>query len=393
MATQTSDATKKKVKPQVKPLGPAMGGQRLTGTATSGTSTTTQPQGSEDWSKSGKYHLKDLGIKIGTTGVSKITPGTADVTVPSGPIDTDKPDPDDLVEERILGKGASGVVVLYRDQKTSKQYAVKIINLSSAQTAAADSKMIAEEIKSIDNQCPYLVSAYTAFLRDKKLHVVQEYIDKGSLYDILRCHQAPIAENIVAKLAEQVLHGLAYLHGVGEKNGKSKMHRDLKPANILVMSKGLIKISDFGIATNDKTKGHSTFVGTTTYMSPERIKGEKYSVQSDIWAAGLVFAECLLGYYPFRSSRTTFIELLVQITKDQKFDFPPGTSENCKTFIMSCLRQKPEERPTAAQLLEHPFITNNPATLGQVAKWLQSITVTPEENVKAGQQSTASRTL
>lgn len=61
-----------------------------------------------------------------------------------------------------------------------------------------------QEIKSIDNQCPYLVSAYTAFLRDKRLHVVQEYIDKGSLYDILRCHQAPIAENIVAKLAEQV---------------------------------------------------------------------------------------------------------------------------------------------------------------------------------------------
>ena len=50
------------------------------------------------------------------------------------------------------------------------------------------------------------------------------------------------------------------------------MHRDLKPANILVCSNGFVKISDFGVATNDKTKGHSTFVGTTTYMSPERIK-------------------------------------------------------------------------------------------------------------------------
>lgn len=144
MATQTSDATKKKVKPQVKPLGPAMGGQRLTGTTAPGTSTSSQPKESEDWSKSGKYHLKDLGIKIGASGVSKIATGPADV--PEGPsgIDTDKPDPDDLVEERILGKGASGVVVLYRDQKTGKQYAVKIINVSSAQTAAADSKMIAE---------------------------------------------------------------------------------------------------------------------------------------------------------------------------------------------------------------------------------------------------------
>lgn len=388
----TTEVAKKKPKPIVKPIAP--GGAKTTGSVTNGPTTHLQPRETEDWSKSGKYHLKDLGLKIGTTGVLKVGSHNENASPASvvGPIDSDKPDPEDLVEERVLGKGASGIVVLYRDQKKGKQYAVKIINLNAAQNATADSKMIAEEIKSIDNQCPYLVSAYTAFLRDKRLHIVQEYIDKGSLYDILRCHQAPIPENIVAKLAEQVLHGLAYLHGVGEKNGKSKMHRDMKPANILVTSKGVVKISDFGVATNDKTKGHSTFVGTTTYMSPERIKGEKYSVQSDIWAAGLVFAECLLGYYPFRSSRTTFIELLVQITKDQKFEFPEGTSDNCKDFIMSCLRQKPEERPTAPLLLEHAFLKTNPATLGQVAKFLQSISVTPEESLK-GQQSTSGRTL
>jgi len=389
MATTTADPAKKKTRPQVKHIIP---GGAKTSSEQSPTGGSQGPRDGVSITTSGTYHLKDLGIKISTSGVSRVSddPSTGDSPTVTSPLHVDLLDPDALVEERILGKGASGVVVLYRDSRTGKHYAVKIINLNTAMSAAADSKMIAEEIKSIDNQCPYLVSAYTAFLRDRRLHVVQEYIDKGSLYDILRCHQAPIAENIVAKLAEQVLHGLAYLHDVGEQNGKSKMHRDLKPANILVDSKGQVKISDFGVATNDKTKGHSTFVGTTTYMSPERIKGEKYSVQSDIWAAGLVFAECLLGYYPFRSSRTTFIELLVQITKDQKFEFPEGTSDVCKDFIMSCLRQKPEERPTAAQLLSHPFLTHA-ANLGQVAKFLATITVTPEDSIKG--QSTAGRTL
>eukprot|EP00670_Eutreptiella_braarudii_P004809 CAMPEP_0174287784 /NCGR_PEP_ID=MMETSP0809-20121228/17578_1 /TAXON_ID=73025 ORGANISM="Eutreptiella gymnastica-like, Strain CCMP1594" /NCGR_SAMPLE_ID=MMETSP0809 /ASSEMBLY_ACC=CAM_ASM_000658 /LENGTH=388 /DNA_ID=CAMNT_0015384537 /DNA_START=47 /DNA_END=1212 /DNA_ORIENTATION=+ len=364
-----SDATaKKKQRPQVKPIGQPGGNKTTGGSGLTGPAPAGPPRDSEDWSKSGTYHLKEIGVKISTTGVSKVgegAPAPGEQPRPQTAPD-DVLDPDNLVEERLLGKGASGMVVLYKDKTNGKQYAVKIISLNTA-TAAADSKMIAEEIKSIDQQCPYLVSAHTAFLREKRLHVVQEYIDKGSLYDILRSHQGTIAENIVAKIAEQVLHGLAYLHGVGEKGGKSKMHRDLKPANILVCSNGFVKISDFGVATNDKTKGHSTFVGTTTYMSPERIKGEKYSVQSDIWAAGLVFAECLLGYYPFRSSRTTFIELLVQITKEQKFDFPAGTSDNCKNFIMACLRQNPEERPKAADLLQHPYIKNCTTTLAQVA--------------------------
>lgn len=77
------------------------------------------------------------------------------------------------------------------------------------------------------------------------------------------------------------------------------MHRDIKPSNILVNSKGHIKLCDFGVSSELEGSIAETFVGTGTYMAPERIQGSPYTVKSDVWSVGLTLMELAIGKFPF----------------------------------------------------------------------------------------------
>ncbi len=79
------------------------------------------------------------------------------------------------------------------------------------------------------------------------------------------------------------------------------IHRDIKPSNILVNKKGFLKIADFGVSGKiDCTIAClSSWVGTMTHMSPERLWGEPYYADTDIWSLGLIILECALGHFPF----------------------------------------------------------------------------------------------
>lgn len=78
------------------------------------------------------------------------------------------------------------------------------------------------------------------------------------------------------------------------------MHRDIKPDNILFNSQGFVKLTDFGITKQmDEEYLAATFVGTMPYMSPERMEGEKYGFEADIWSLGIVLYELITGSYPY----------------------------------------------------------------------------------------------
>eukprot|EP00755_Sulcionema_specki_P028590 Sspe_Gene.17424::Locus_6182_Transcript_1_5_Confidence_0.692_Length_813::g.17424::m.17424 len=180
--------------------------------------------------------------------------------------------------------------------KAEHRYAVKIIGFQGPPTIN-EHKMIQEEVKRLFDTAPNLVATLQAYLLDNSLWLVQEFMDFGSLDDILKlCRKLAleVPEGVIAKLIEQMLQGLVYLH---DPKGKPRpgIHRDLKPANILINSAGECKIADFGIASDLATMGQSSFVGTTTYMSPERIRGERYGTPSDVWAIGLICLELSLG--------------------------------------------------------------------------------------------------
>lgn len=124
--------------------------------------------------------------------------------------------------------------------------------------------------------------------------MVMEYMDGGTLQQFVSRGQA-LSESSLAAVAHSVLRGLAEMHA------KHQIHRDIKPSNILVDRHGRVKISDFGIV-RELTGASSlatTFTGTLTYMSPERITERDYSYPSDLWSLGLVSP----GARPWKSSR------------------------------------------------------------------------------------------
>merc|ERR1712217_872098 len=127
--------------------------------------------------------------------------------------------------------------------------------------------------------------------------------DLGSLADLkkrLLARQEILPPIYLSCITAQIMKGLDHLHN------KKLLHRDIKPENILHNHLGEVKLTDFGIAKDlDTTLAMAnTFLGTVTYMSPERCLGQDYSLESDIWSVGMVIYELATCKYPFADIST-----------------------------------------------------------------------------------------
>lgn len=173
----------------------------------------------------------------------------------------------------------------------------------------------------------------------------------------------PVRVDVLGKIAESVLGGLVYLY-----EAHRIMHRDIKPSNVLVNSRGNIKLCDFGVATETVNSVANTFVGTSTYMAPERIQGGAYSVKSDVWSVGLTVMELAVGRFPFDSNEAAagdrasagpmgILDLLQTIVHEpapklpKSEAFPPILDD----FVAKTLLKDPEERPTPRELYVRPY--------------------------------------
>lgn len=171
----------------------------------------------------------------------------------------------------------------------------------------------------------------------------------------------PIRVDVLGKIAEAVLGGLVYLY-----RDHRIMHRDIKPSNILVNSGGAIKLCDFGVSSELENSVANTFVGTGTYMAPERIQGSAYTVQSDVWSFGLTLMELAIGKFPFASGATNddgddleasggpqgILDLLQQIVGEPSPKLPKSDAFPyiLEAMLDRCLMKESEDRPTPQDL-------------------------------------------
>ena len=223
------------------------------------------------------------------------------------------------------------------------------------------------------NKCKNIITFYGAFFTEGNVKILLEYMNLGSLDKILKViktkkFKAPcIPESILSKITKQILLGLSYLH-----KEKHQIHRDIKPANILINSDGIVKLTDFGISRtleNTQNMAH-TFVGSRSYMSPERITGKKYSYSSDIWSVGLVIYELATGEEPYGGGS----DFLTQITKivenpEPRLNDNIFSKEFCD-FIEKTLKKEEEKRANIDELLKHPWIVGHENDQDSVPKWL-----------------------
>ena len=177
-------------------------------------------------------------------------------------------------------------------------------------------KQIVRELQ-VGHDCnsPHVITFYGAFQNEARdIVLCMEYMDCGYAqtlstpreFVVLTCDRSldriskdfgPIRVDVLGKITESILGGLVYLY-----EAHRIMHRDIKPSNVLVNSRGMIKLCDFGVATETVNSVANTFVGTSTYMAPERIQGGAYTIKSDVWSVGLTVMELAIGRFPFDAS-------------------------------------------------------------------------------------------
>jgi WD40 repeat protein/serine/threonine protein kinase len=205
-----------------------------------------------------------------------------------------------------------GTVFLARNAETDQPCALKL--LASENLGNDDQwKRFRREIETLSRfKHPHIVRILSAQPEDASRYFVMEYVNGKSVAEII-ADGGTIHWKQVIEFGIQICSGLknAHDHGI--------VHRDLKPANLLVDTKGLLKIADFGIAKPWFAAGTAftqtgTFVGTAEYMSPEQAEGESASSASDLYGLGAVLYAMLTGKPPFQAS--SFLKLCQVVIHD-----------------------------------------------------------------------------
>ena len=196
-----------------------------------------------------------------------------------------------------LGQGAMGVVYKARDPMLDRIVAIKTINLTlpKEELAEFEARFYQEAKAAGGLSHRNIVTIHDIGRSDRVAYMAMEFLEGQELRRLMQAH-APIAIAQALGIGAQVAEGLQFAHD------RQIIHRDIKPANIMVLSDGLVKITDFGIArmrTNEVKTITGMILGSPKYMSPEQVSGKRADPRSDIFSLGVVLYEMLTGTSPF----------------------------------------------------------------------------------------------
>lgn len=221
-----------------------------------------------------------------------------------------------------------------------------------------------QHMKEMDS--PYIVAYCGSYLTEKILWIVMEYCGAGSVSDLMKICNKPLREDQIATVCKDVLYGLKYIHS------KKRIHRDIKAGNILLTDEGKAKLADFGVTgqLKEQQKTH-TVIGTPFWMAPEVIQEVGHDYKADIWSLGITaieMAETKPPYWNIHPMRAIF---MIPTRPPPKLTEPQKWSQEFQDFIAKCLTKDPNLRPTAVDMLNHPFITKNAKSYSCLVELIQ----------------------
>ncbi|GJQ74231.1 S6kII [Trypoxylus dichotomus] len=253
----------------------------------------------------------------------------------------------------ILGTGSYSVCRLARHRATGLQYAVKIINKSSCDCL--------EEVEILlrYGHHPGIVSLKGVYEEAGKVYLVLQLLQGGDLLDYMIARKR-LPENEAAAILRTLAETVAFLH----ENGV--VHRDLKPANILFASEDCtpesVTICDMGFAKQLRAENGllMTPCYTAHYVAPEVLKRQGYDAACDIWSLGVVLYIMLSGRCPFSTDANDSPQHILQRISSGNLDLQSERwshiSQHARDLVADMLHVAPQRRPTAAQLVKHPWV-------------------------------------
>ena len=266
-----------------------------------------------------------------------------------------------------IGVGGTGIVYRARDRTLDDSLALKMLRPE----LVADDPRAREELKQelrLTRRVSHrnIVRTHDFGISRGVPYLTMEHVEGTSLAAVL-VHRGSLPAPVVLALARQLMRALEAAHDQGV------MHGDLKPANLLLASDGLLKVTDFGVASLIRRPGSSVrpravdeaagpprlagaVIGTPEYMAPELLLGGEPDVAADLYAAGMVLYECLTGATPFQGDTPRgFLA--------QKLDTPRETP-------IPALKGEPDSLPAIVELMMSPQPSDRPISASAVAALL-----------------------
>lgn len=254
-----------------------------------------------------------------------------------------------------LGSGSFGGVWECHHMTTHEAFACKIIDL--------DMCLRDDFLPHFKNELyihsrirhPGITQLKDVLLDLDNVYIILELCDGGDMNEIVQ-NDGGLSEEDAKHYFFQIMNALSYIHA------KGIAHRDVKLENILVTSQGYAKLTDFGLCK--QTNGDSpmnTTCGTLVYAAPEIIREQSYNgMKADIWSAGVVLYAMIACHFPWATEENLPQERLMQETARQilsgEIEMPDGISFTLNNLLINMLNLDPEERPSAKDILEHPWL-------------------------------------
>ncbi|XP_033632989.1 STE20-like serine/threonine-protein kinase isoform X4 [Asterias rubens] len=255
-----------------------------------------------------------------------------------------------------IGDGAFGKVYKAKNRATGIYAAAKLIEIKEQEELE---DFLVEIQILFECKHRYIVGMHETYLFANKLWMLIEFCEGGALDDIMLDLEKGLTEMQIKVVCKQMLEALDFLHS------KHIIHRDIKAGNILLTMSGDIRLADFGVsAKNVKTKQRrDSFIGTPYWMAPEvvvceTLKDNPYDYKADIWSLGITLIELAQQEPPYHELHP--MRVLIKIPKAEPpiLLAPSRWSKNFSHFIKTCLDKNPESRPSAAEMMKHPWLAD-----------------------------------
>jgi len=250
-----------------------------------------------------------------------------------------------LIDER--GRGSFATVYVARDTKDNRIYAVKVMHIELSNDGDLLARFQREAHILLNLSDPHIVRVVD-YGEDNSMHfIVMDYVD-GQNLKYYTLTNGPMEASRALNYAQQIAEGLdtAYKHGV--------VHRDIKPQNILINTKGVVKITDFGLARSRETvtlTQSNVFMGTAYYISPEQAEsGRSADTRSDLYSIATVLFEMLAGHPPFEGD--TAVDIVMKHMNEKVPSICRLRSElpaDIDVFLQKAMAKSPNDRYSTPQ--------------------------------------------